>query len=85
MQLSVVLNTVYVMFVHFIIYNVKHNPPEVYKMYHRKWCFSITLGLQNANENEFCSFGHLALKSFGIDLEKFLMSLYEACVSDHST
>ena len=27
------------------------------KMYHRKWRFSIAMGFQNANENEFHGFG----------------------------
>ena len=33
MLLCVILNTVYVMFVHFIICNTKHNPPKYYKIY----------------------------------------------------
>ena len=34
---SVVLfHTVYVLFVHFIIYNAKHNPPQNYEIYDRK-------------------------------------------------
>ena len=37
MQLSVVLNTVHVMFVHFVVYNVKHSPPENYKIFPRAW------------------------------------------------
>ena len=30
-------------------------------MYHRKWRFSIFMGFQNANENEFHGFGNLAI------------------------
>ena len=36
MKFSIVLDTIYVMFVHFTIYNTKHNPPKNYKIYHEK-------------------------------------------------
>ena len=45
-----------------------------YKMYHRKWHFSIFMGFQNANENELHGFGNLVIlpwKSFGKVMEIF--------------
>ena len=55
------------MFVHFTIYNSKHNPPKNYKIYYGKLRFYIIMGFQNVDENEFHGSGNLVLwlwKSF---------------------
>ena len=44
------------MFVDFIIYSAKHNPPKIYKIYRRKYLFSIMMEFQNAYENDFYCF-----------------------------
>ena len=49
------------MFVHFTIYNARHNPGKTYKIYGRKWHYSFIMGFQNANENEFHSIGNLII------------------------
>ena len=56
-----------------------------------KMGFSIPMGFQNANENEFHGFGNLVIwlwKSFGKAMKKlwtyFSRSSYEPCVVMHS-
>ena len=41
------------MFVHFTIYNVKHNLPKTHKYNIENDCFPVFMGFQNANENVF--------------------------------
>ena len=63
--IRVVLNIVCVMFVHFTIYNAKHNPPKSHKNGTEAMFF---MGFQNANENVHQGFGNLVIwlcKSFG--------------------
>ena len=65
MLLSFVLSTVFVIYVHFAIYNVKHDPP---KYFFENNVFIILWGFQNANENVLHGFGNLVIwrwKSFG--------------------
>ena len=65
MSLIVALDTVYVIFVHFTIYNTRHNPPNIIKYIDenivvRLFDYSI-MGIENANEKEFRGFGNLVI------------------------
>ena len=48
------------MFVHFTIYNTEHNPSKNFIVYHQKCCFSIVMGFENANNNEFHGYGNIS-------------------------
>ena len=48
------------MFAHFTIYHTEHNPPK-HSMYRGQQRFSIAMGFQNADENEFNGFGTLVV------------------------
>ena len=50
----------HVTFVCFSIFNTKHSPSKII-VYHREWHFTIVMGFQNANENEFNGFGNLVM------------------------
>ena len=67
-QLGVVLNTVYVMPVHFNICNTKRSLPKIHKYSIGNNVFPIFMVFQNAYENVFDGFGNLVVwlwKSFG--------------------
>ena len=68
------------LFVHFTIYDTKHNPSRNYKMHRRKSRFSIIMGLQSAYENELYGFGNVVIwhwKSF----DNPFRSLCERCIT----
>ena len=66
------------LFVHCTICSTKHNPPKDCKIYRRKKLFSIVIGFQSPNENEFLGSGNVVVglwKSFRNFLKEFLRTL----------
>ena len=56
-----VLSIVYVVFIHFTIYNRKHNPAKEFIKYGIESNVSIFMGFQIANEDVFHDFGNLVI------------------------